>query len=275
MKVGAGLWISTFGDTTGRMVNYHEWSERKGEVVNGHDLNLLWLPDEKFGTACKLVAADVPGHYASPERIASILEKLGKHKVAAYLREKLPQTPKIRSGDLGEILATHYIDECTAYKAPIKRLRWKDHREMSMRGDDVIAIALPAVDARIKFLKSEAKSRASLSTNVVQQARQALNDGGGLPSPHALAFISDRLNETGQDDLADVIAFAQLRDGISEEQVQHLFFAFCGNAPDAFLKTDLEDYDGPIRQNAVGLRVKKHQEFIAAVYETVEADHES
>lgn len=46
-------------------------------------------------------------------------------------------------------------------------------------------------------------------------------------------------------------------------------------SPDAFLKTDLEGYKGPIRQNVVGLRVVKYQEFVAAVYETVEADHES
>lgn len=257
------------------MVEFHEWCECKNEVVNGHDLILLFLPDEKFGMACKLVAAIVPSHYASPERIAKILERLGKQKAAAYLREKLPQKPKIRSGDLGEILATQYIDELTAYKALVKRLRWKDHREMSMRGDDVIGIALPDGDAPIKFLKSEVKSRKSMSTNVAQQARQALNDGGGLPSPHALAFVSDRLHETGQNELSDLIALAQLRDGISEKQVEHLFFTFCGNAPDVFLKTDLEDYAGPIRQNVVGLHVTKHQEFIAAVYETVEADHES
>jgi hypothetical protein len=85
------------------------------------------------------------------------------------LREKLPQTPKIRSGDLGEILATQYIDERTAYKAPIKRLRWKDHREMPLRGDDVIGIALPDGNAPIRFLKSEVKSRKSLSTKVVQK----------------------------------------------------------------------------------------------------------
>ncbi len=258
-----------------RMVSFGELYDLNAEIVNGHDLNLLSLPEENFNTANKLAAAAVPGHYASPERIADFLERLGREKTAAYLREKLPQTPKIRSGDLGEVLATEYIGERTTYMAPIKRLRWKDHREMPMRGDDVIGVALPEDDAPIRFLKSEVKSRASLSTNVVEDARRALNNGSGLPSPHALAFVSDRLHEIGQDDLADLIALAQLRDGISEGQVQHLLFTFSGNAPDAFLKTDLENYGGPIHQTAVGLRVTKHQQFIAAVYETVEADHES
>jgi hypothetical protein len=227
------------------------------------------LRDGEFGRACKLVGEIVPSHYASTERVAAILDKLGKEKAAAYLREKLPQNPRIRSGDLGEILATQYIDDYTAYKTPIKRLRWKDHREMAMRGDDVIAIASPTKTLSISFLKTEVKSRASLSATVVKEARLALNSGGGLPSPHALAFVSDRLHESGEDKLADLISFAQLKDGISEKQVQHLIFTFCGNNPDAFLKTDLQTYKGSIQQNAVGMRVTKHQEFITTVYEAV------
>ena len=47
----------------------------------------------------------------------------------------------MRSGDLGEIYATEWIDSSERrLRAPIKRLRWKDHRNMAMRGDDVIGI---------------------------------------------------------------------------------------------------------------------------------------
>lgn len=248
-------------------MKFQESCETTDEVVNGHTLKVLVLRDREFDTACKLVANVVPSHYASPKRMVAILEKLGKERAAAYLRQKLPQNPNIRSGDLGEILATHYIDDYTDYKTPIKRLRWKDHREMAMRGDDVIAIALPSKTSLIRFLKTEAKSRAALSANVVEEARGALNSAGGCPSPHALAFISDRLHASGQDTLADLILFAQLKDGISEKQVQHLIFVFCGNKPDLFLKTDLETYKGSIQQSAVGMRVANHQEFIAPVYE--------
>ena len=257
------------------MVSFDEWCEVEEETVNGHSLNTLLMPEDRFTVACELVAAVVPEHFASPERISHILDRLGKPKAAAYLREKLPRTPSARSGDLGEILATQYIDERTEYTTPINRLRWKDHREMAMRGDDVIGIAFPEGDTPIKFIKTEVKSRAKLSTAVVQEARLGLDYCDGLPSPHALTFISDRLHEMGQDGLADHIECAQLQDGITEEQVQHLFFTFCGNAPGAFLNAGLERYAGRIRQNAVGLRIVEHQEFIRLVFEKVVANYES
>jgi hypothetical protein len=258
------------------LVEFDDWCEVKNaKVAEGRDLSVMSSKDGRVADACKRVAAVVPGHYASPERVAAILQKLGKEKAAAYLRDKLPKAKRIRSGDLGEVLATQYIDECSGYRAPIKRLRWKDHREMSMRGDDVIGVAQADVNPAIKFLKTEVKSRASLSKDAVAEARQALNDNGGMPSPHALAFVSDRLHEAGAEELADLIVLAQLKDGIAHAQVQHLLFTFSGNAPDALLRTDLENYDGPLRQNAVGLRINDHQKFIAAVYEAVETDHES
>jgi len=106
------------------------------------------------------------------------------------VRQKLPESKAIRSGDLGEILATEYIAESTPYEVPIKGLRWKDHRNMAMRGDDVIGIEQNPENGRLKFLKSEAKSRAALAAGVVVDARTALEKDGGLPSPHALAFVS-------------------------------------------------------------------------------------
>jgi hypothetical protein len=67
--------------------------------------------------------------------------RLGKTAAAALIQGKLPTTKQIRFGDLGEIYATEWIDAHSgSYRAPIKRLRWKDHRNMAMRGDDVIAM---------------------------------------------------------------------------------------------------------------------------------------
>src|SRR6202011_2875140 len=92
-------------------------------------------------TGIRATAAIVSGHYASEEQVARALARLGKPAAAALILGKLPTTKGIRSGDLGEIYATEWIDAHSGgYRAPIKRLRWKDHRNMAMRGDDVIAI---------------------------------------------------------------------------------------------------------------------------------------
>ena len=82
--------------------------------------------------------------------MASTLERLGKPAAAEKLRIKLPQVTKIRSGDIGEILTTDYIDEETVFSVPIKKLRWKDHRNMAMRGDDVIGVLVNQDNQTIK-----------------------------------------------------------------------------------------------------------------------------
>lgn len=256
-------------------MDFADWSEITTTSVNAHELRVLVIPDDKFRFGCESVAAVVPSHYAAPARIADILKMFGKGKAAQYLRNKLPSLRRIRSGDLGEVLATEYIRGHTFYVVPINRLRWKDHRNMPLRGDDVIGISIAADDEALSFLKCEVKSRKSLSANVVKLAREALNANGGMPSPHALAYISDRLHEMGQDDLSDRILGAQLQAGISANQVEHLLFTFSANAPEKLLRNDLEAYDGNVHEVAVGLHATKHQEFIAAVYELVEIAGES
>jgi hypothetical protein len=122
------------------MVGFHEWCNATDEVVNGHDLKVLFGSHDGLAQASDAIAAIVPGHYASEEHVARALVRLGKREAARFIRQKLPESKSIRSGDLGEILATEYIAESTSYTVPIKRLRWKDHRNMAMRGDDVIGI---------------------------------------------------------------------------------------------------------------------------------------
>ncbi len=140
---------------------------------------------------------------------------------------------------------------------------------MAMRGDDVIGLR-PADEGRpINFLKVEAKSEAALTTRTVTNARGALGGEGGLPSQHALTFIADRLREIGEEELSDAILKAQLVDGIAVENVQHLLFTFSGNDPNSFLQADLKECGAAIPQNAVGLRIADHQDFIRRVFEEV------
>lgn len=255
------------------MLALANWTQEQKTNVNGHSLRLLTVSDDDVATGRQNSAAVLPQHYVSEQRLSQVFNMLGKPAVAALLQEKLPNKTRIRSGDLGEILATEYIYERTDYVAPIKRLRWKDQRDMSMRGDDVIGIHNAGNGTPLRFLKTEAKSRQSLNNRTVREARESLDRDNGLPSAHALSFVAERLLELSQDALSNAITRAQLA-GIRPNQVQHLMFAFTGNAPDRYLQNSLLTYTGLVPQIAVGLRVATHQDFIDSVFDQALAAHE-
>lgn len=255
------------------MAHFNDWCLSVDTPVGNHICRVMTAQGANLPTAIQATAAIVPTHYASEEQVARALARLGKPEAAALIQGKLPTTKAIRSGDLGEIYATEWIDTHSGgYRAPIKRLRWKDHRNMAMRGDDVIGILQDPQTQRLHFLKTEAKSRVALTAQVLTEARAGLDKDGGLPSAHALSFISARLLELNQLPLADAIDDALLKYGIPPQNVRHLLFAFSGNAPDALLAASLQAYSGPITQWGVGLRVDGHAAFVGAIYDRVIAN---
>ena len=254
------------------MVQFATWCNAASSQVGAHHLQVLTGNASNLNLGISATAAIVPGHYASEEQVARALRLLGKPQAAALIESKLPTTKAIRSGDLGEIYATEWIAAHGGYQVPIQRLRWKDHRDMAMRGEDVIGIAQDPLTRQLSFLKTEAKSRAKLTEQVVSQARVGLDKEGGLPSPHALSFISARLLDLGNHALADAIDNATFNLGIQATAVRHLLFTFSGNAPGGILTTSLQTYSGTFPQWSVGLHVDGHPTFIGAVYDQVIAD---
>lgn len=81
------------------------------------------------------------------------MERLGFKVAAKILSEAMPQTPKGRSGDLGEILATELVEEEIGLRVPVRRLRYKDGRNMAMRGDDFIGAGYDAAGDPRAFVK--------------------------------------------------------------------------------------------------------------------------
>jgi len=254
------------------MVGFPNWCDQAAEAIGVHALEVITARPANTAQGCAAVAAIVPDHYAAEEHVARILRRLGRPRAAAFVEGKLPTTKAIRSGDLGEILATEYIAAATPYTAPIKRLRWKDHRNMAMRGDDVIALMRDPISGRLHFLKAEAKSRANLAGAVVSEARIGLDKEGGLPSAHALEFIADRLMEAGDAELADAIDDALLKHGVAPQSVKHLLFTSSGNDPANLLRANLQGYAGTYRQLYVGVRIETHGAFVAEVYDRVIAN---
>lgn len=255
------------------MVPFYDWCDSADMPLGNHHVRVMTGRLGDIATGIQMTARAIPAHYTTEARIATALAKLGKTAAAHMLSDLLPQTAQIRSGDLGEIYATEWIEAYSGYRAPIKRLRWKDHRNMAMRGDDVIGMLLDAETQRLSFLKTEAKSRINLRAQTLDEARSGLDKDNGLPSSHALSFISARLMEIGTNaPLVDAIDEALYRHGILPESVKHLLFTFSGNSPQALLTQALQAYPGPIGQWGVGLHIDNHAAFVGAVYDRVIAD---
>src|SRR5262249_29587846 len=137
------------------------------------------------------------------ERIADDIARLGYGGAAEILLAQLPQTARGRSGDLGEILATELVEEEIGLRVPVRRLRYKDGRNMAMRGDDFIGAGYRAGDdGELWLLKGEAKSNRLLGRATVTTARKVLNRDSGRCTPDSLLFVANRLLES--DDADDV-----------------------------------------------------------------------
>ncbi|MFZ1546781.1 MAG: Hachiman antiphage defense system protein HamA [Candidatus Nitrotoga sp.] len=249
------------------MTKFALWCTSTTEPVGSHELTVMIADPSKTKLAVKVISAAIPLEYTSEARLANLLKNLGKAKTAKFIETSLPTTKSVRSGDLGEILGVAYLNEFTKFNLQVKRLRWKDHRNMAMRGEDILAFAVAPGTGKLSILKGEAKSRNALNTATVKAARKSLAANKGRPSAHALSFLATRYFEMGDAIMTNLLDRAQLNERVEPSQVTHLIFTLSANNPTMMLRTDLANYNGSIDQLSVGLRVEKHQEFIKSVFE--------
>lgn len=252
------------------MASYKEWCEPcRATHVNAHVINVLVSASDEVGVAT--LVAQLPSRYAETKSLTRIAERFGKSQVSRFLQDKIPTTQGARSGDLGEILATAFLEEYCGHVVGPSRLIQRDHQEWAMRGDDVLGASLDS-SSKVHLIKGEAKSRAQARAATVAEARDGLQRSDGLPSPHSLTQFAERLLNTVDDNLGERILGLQLVEGIRSDDVTHLMFLFTGNDPISHVKADLAAYDGDIPQQAVILRVQAHQDFVRAVYEGALSD---
>ena len=249
------------------MARISTWVTRHHEHVGSHDLVHMQSGSATTDAGIKWAAAAIPRHYASGSEMASVLDSLGKAKAAKFLLGKVPIGIRARSGELGEVIGTQYATRELGYRM-LPRLRWKDSREMPMRGDDLLGIRI-TVQGSLHFLKGEAKSRAYLSKSILKEAEAALLREHGRPSAHSLSFVASRLFDLGEVDLSNKIKAAMIGTRIPLKQVTHLIFTFSGNNPRKMLREHTNSYKGRVRRLAVGLEVQEHQEFIRKAFREV------
>ena len=243
---------------------YRRWLIIKEEDIGRHLLLLMSESDGTRSTILDDLRTLVRGHYVDPEVTAKRLAAMGAVKTAELLREHLPTTKRARSGDLGEILATE-AEQQLGYGVPVRRLRWKDGRNMALRGDDIIGLARDK-NGNLVFLKGESKSRAALSMTVLNEACSALDRDKGRPTRHSVLFVAARLRERGKDDLAQELEEAVLQ-SFKDATLEHMVFVFCGNNPKNLLADHLKGCGKALhRRHAVGICIKDHGKFVEDLF---------
>ena len=235
-----------------------------------------WTYAEKNGGRAAIEEAlveTIRSHYDRLDRIADDVERLGYAAASEILRAELPQTKKGRSGDLGEILATELVEEEVGLRVPVRRLRYKDGRNMAMRGDDFIGAGYGEEDGKLWLLKGEAKSNKSLGKATVTSAREVLNRDHGRCTPDSLLFVANRLLESDED--GDVELGRALRDEVGlkslrADRIDHMLFTMSGNGAHGALKDDLDGASTDRDQFVVNVHIEDHQDFIKTMYEKAE-----
>jgi hypothetical protein len=208
--------------------------------------------------ALKKLLAD---HFVGEE---VVLKMGGYAKAAETLKNSVPANKRTRSGDLGELIATEYVDEKTAFRVPIRKLRWKSDREMPMHGNDVIAIEVKG--SSIRVLKGESKSRVKFAAGVVDEAAKGLDGHDGRPNPSTLAFIAKRLYEANRDQEAKVFDTLQVDGALQPKNVFHLIFALAGTDPSKHLAGAPKAKSTSIKRATAAVVIADHAAFIEVVY---------
>ena len=232
-----------------------------------------WTYVEKNGGRDKIrndLAETIRSHYARPQRIAEVVEELGYKAAAGFLSNKMPQTLSLRSGELGEILATELVEEeIIGLHVPVRRLRYKDGRNVPMRGDDVIGAGYDDKGKTLRLLKGEAKSKKVLDKTTITSAREVLNCDDGRCTPHSLLFVADRLLEIrdpDDNDLGRRLLHEVCLNSLCTDRIDHMLFTVSGNGPHASLKHNLDAASTNRNHYVVNIHVKDHQNFISAMY---------
>ena len=246
------------------------WCDQK---VEKHADTTLWSVAEKYGIHNEIKAMLIPiirSHYDELALIAGDIVELGYAGAEEILKSRLPQTSKAMSGDLGEIVATEFAAEIFGFMVPIKRLRYKDGRDMALRGDDFIGLVYDA--GKLLLLKGESKSRLYLSQATIDEARSVLDRDNGRCTPISLLFVADRLLESNISELKELGKVLRREVGmksLKNAQISHAMITFSGNAPIELLRKDVRGAASSRPQYSVNIFIEDHQEFIAWTFKEV------
>lgn len=249
---------------------FDPWCSTTPKIDGTKTLSILIENKAARPKALQAIHALIPNHYFPDGILQHRLRRLGRLKTAQTIQAILPTTKKAMSGDLGEILATEYVNRKLSFATPILRLRWKDGRDLALRGDDILAVKTD-LNGDLHFLKGEVKSRKQLSPSTVEQAVKALGTNHGRPTAYVVNFVVNRLYEAKENTLAEALEDHLTSKLLPVKKLTHLLFTLSGNDSTSALTTHLTGYQGKIAQVVVGVVIEDHQDFIALAFGGVSA----
>ena len=167
-------------------------------------------------------------------------------------------------------MCAEVIEEWCDFEVPIRKLRYKDHRDQAMRGEDVIGVG-NAAGGQLRLLKAEAKSAQALSTGTVQSAREGLEANSGRPTAHSLIYLARRLIDMGgaKAELGKKILIEAVSNAVPKNQITHCLFAITGNPAVEMLDDDFANADGTRKQFIIHIQIPDHAQFVEKVFEGV------
>lgn len=145
-------------------------------------------------------------HHVTDARMARIERKkqlLDKHGFAKYMEGKAPfpiKSATTQKGNLGEIILAEYLTETSGLEILVYKLRYNPNVEQSMKGDDLLLFDKQNIQNRV--IMGEAKFRTVKSKQALDDIIESLSKKN---LPISLTFVSDRLDEMGDDVLANEI----------------------------------------------------------------------
>ncbi len=163
-------------------------------------------------------------HHTAPIQIKRFKAKkaiLKKHNFQQYVKDRMPfpiKADKTKKGNLGEIILAEYLTSTSGLELLIYKLRFNPNVEQSMKGDDILLF--DKLDIKNKIIMGEAKFRTTKNKQALDDIVSSLSK---INLPISLTFVSNRLSEIGEDDLAD-----EVDDLISEVHSKKLPVTYVG-----------------------------------------------
>ena len=199
--------------------------------------------------------------------------RLDKHGLSRFvdILHVLPRTDTTQKGNLGEIVLIEYLKESRHFTPLVHKLHYNPNPDQSMKGDDVLLFKKDNLTDEVIY--GECKFRGTPKAEIVDEIVGNLE--GLKKLPISMGFVANRIDETGNHDLAEQLMDLQVKIYNGEVPVTNVGFlisksskrAGCGTS--AIVEENL-DSDNP-RLVMISLGVEKPVDIVTQAFQKADA----